>query len=283
LVAGGADINAKDIYGDTALHSLIKFGYWYYGEMTQTEFEEMIAQIWIANGADINAQDRYGRTPLHWAVSIWARDPHSSHFPLAAESVTEALIANGADINAKDHHGRTPLHVSVEYFPEGAATKVVNVLIDHGAQVNAKDNDGRTPLHLVIEGENIVGTLRSNDPSNSSLRNPFYSLRENDFALNREEGEEEIEIVFNGCSGSSSAPSSLQVAQAPSGWWTSRVELASLLLTHGARVNARDRSNQTPLELATRICRSNVVSPQTKVTELVELLKRYGAREGKDD
>ena len=84
-LADGVDVNAKDDWGKTPLHST--------AEMRRKE----IAELLIANGADVNAKDSWGITPLHYAT---ANDQ---------KETVELLIAEGADVNAKDQKGKTPL------------------------------------------------------------------------------------------------------------------------------------------------------------------------------
>jgi ankyrin repeat protein len=86
LIAGGADIHAKDKYGQTALHEASRYGY--------TEALKLL----IAGGADIHAKDQDCRTALHEA----SRNGHTE--------VLKLLIAGGADVNAKDQYGLTALH-----------------------------------------------------------------------------------------------------------------------------------------------------------------------------
>ena len=52
----GADVNAKDKYGDTALILAAWYGY--------TE----VAKLLLAAGADVNAKDNGGYTALIWAA-----------------------------------------------------------------------------------------------------------------------------------------------------------------------------------------------------------------------
>jgi hypothetical protein len=86
LLAAGADIKAKDINGETALHwaSL--------GGRTKT------AQALLAAGADIKAKDKWRKTALHRA----AQRGHTE--------TVQVLLSAGADIESKDNDGKTALH-----------------------------------------------------------------------------------------------------------------------------------------------------------------------------
>lgn len=55
LLAGGADPDATDQTGKTALHWAAMNGH------------EALAAALLDAGANVNAKDRNGRTPLHWA------------------------------------------------------------------------------------------------------------------------------------------------------------------------------------------------------------------------
>lgn len=85
LLAKGADVNAKGIYGRTPLYAAVSSGL------------KDIAELLLAKGADINAQNENGMTPLHMAVDAGKND------------AVEFLLANGADINIKNDQGETAL------------------------------------------------------------------------------------------------------------------------------------------------------------------------------
>ena len=84
-LAAGADVNAKDDWGETPLHFAADKGH------------KEVAELLIAEGADVNAKNMGELTPLHYAA-IHGRT-----------EVVELLIAEGADVNAKSEWGDTPL------------------------------------------------------------------------------------------------------------------------------------------------------------------------------
>jgi ankyrin repeat protein len=112
-LAAGADVNAKDSAGGTALHGAVFRG------------SKEVAELLISNGVDVNAKDKYGRTPLHEAA-YWDH-----------KEIVELLITKGADVNAKRKGGETPLDQAKRH-PETA-----NLLRKHG---------GKTGEELKAEG-----------------------------------------------------------------------------------------------------------------------------------
>ena len=206
LIARGADIHAKD-HGTTLLHFAARFG------------AAKVAMELIARGADIHAKDRKGMTPLHYAVEN------------GAEKLAMELIARGADIHAKDREGMTLLHYAAELHPalrDAAAQrlraeKLAMELIARGADIHAKDRKGMTPLHyaarhgaeklameLIARGADIhAKDRRGNTPLHHSTA--LHPVRE---------GAQRLRAA----------------------------KLAMELIARGADIHAKNRSGETPLD-----------------------------------
>ena len=107
LIAKGADLNIKNIRGDTAL------------TLALSEGHTAIAESLIAKGADLNNILKYGGdTALTWA----SRNGRTA--------IAESLIAKGADINIKNNNGDTALTLA----SKNGHTATAESLIAKGAR-----------------------------------------------------------------------------------------------------------------------------------------------------
>jgi predicted component of type VI protein secretion system len=122
LLKSGADVNARDNEGSTAL---MWATYWGYLD---------IVNLLLEKGADINAKDGSGRTALMWVLSKGR--------PFVDVDMMKLLVHKGADVNAKDKDGVTALMQSVSR----CKLEVIRLLLDGGADINAKTNAGETAL-----------------------------------------------------------------------------------------------------------------------------------------
>ena len=128
LLKNGADVNAKDTGGGTALSWAAGAG--------QTDSVRLL----LDRGANINVIDSAGNTALMLAAVADHKD------------VVQLLLDKGADVNPKDKGGGTALMgASV-----GAGADVVKLLLDKGADINAKSGLGRTALDLAREYGNAA-------------------------------------------------------------------------------------------------------------------------------
>ncbi|XP_042891456.1 uncharacterized protein LOC122265984 [Penaeus japonicus] len=84
LLQSGANVNARDVVGNTPLHAAAQAGH------------NRVVKLLLANGAQLEATSRSGMTPLHRAASK------------GKELTCNLLLRRGANTRAEDSEGRTP-------------------------------------------------------------------------------------------------------------------------------------------------------------------------------
>lgn len=157
----GADVNAKDYGGWTALHAAM--------EATEPD----IVKLLLDKGVDVNAQNNQGMTAMHMRGNLY-------ECSLKRQEITAMLLQAGADLRIRDDDGNTALHVACEDWDADlgfllkdfkgdinianqagqtllhVATNNMNdeyvrVLLKKGANANIRDADQKTPLGIVRE------------------------------------------------------------------------------------------------------------------------------------
>ena len=119
LLKQGADVNAPQVDGMTALHWAT------YNDDLQT------TELLLQAGANVKVVNRYGVTPLTLACTN------------GNGAIVELLLKGGADPNAPLPGGETPLMTAART----GALPAVKALLSHGASVDAKDDRrGQTAL-----------------------------------------------------------------------------------------------------------------------------------------
>jgi len=116
----GADIEARDDSGNTALHWAAMRGHC------------VEAEFLVIEGADVDARRTDGNTPLLLAALQ------------GYEGVISALIHQGANVNIVGTGGLTPLY----YATVKGHLASVKVLLESKADVNVQSNDGVTALWM---------------------------------------------------------------------------------------------------------------------------------------
>ncbi|KAI1129523.1 hypothetical protein F5Y10DRAFT_276704 [Nemania abortiva] len=162
LLANGADVNATDSYGGTALHVASMYG------------EEEIVRMLLDNGADVKATDSCGGTALHGA---------SMH---GKEKIVQMLLDNGADIDAMSLSGHTALHCATDKREE----KTTKILLNNGADINAAARHCSTALHGSLHRgdrriaqillENDSGYIQNQPPSSRRTARVISPNRDSD-------------------------------------------------------------------------------------------------------
>ena len=127
LLNAGADVNAKDDSGKTALM---------YAANAFNGGDVELVNILLAAGADVNAKNDWGYTALMYAANYNVED-----------GIFEPLIKAGADVNARDNEGRTALIIA----SDGWCKEGIETMLRLGADVNARDNKGKTAAMYVSE------------------------------------------------------------------------------------------------------------------------------------
>ena len=162
----GADVEASDTKGGTALHTAAAHGH------------TNIMRLLLDHGAMVDPQEEGnpGRTPLSVAIrngyhdsvqlliergADMDRDSEKYGLPLMEavfwaynENIVRVLLESGADPNRETAfgHGGNALHRAVSCGMVGIFidSKIIRLLIAKGANLEAKDHDGRTPLLLAV-------------------------------------------------------------------------------------------------------------------------------------
>jgi len=123
LLAGNANLDADDGYGDTALSASIYNGF----DDLSLLLIEYGAKIDTKTGVYIDGDGDIA--PMHRATK--------------SPRVLSALIKRGGNVNVAHSSGESPLHWAVR----GGHVESVKVLIDAGANIFAKDKKGRPPSY----------------------------------------------------------------------------------------------------------------------------------------
>lgn len=135
LIARGADVNASEKDGHTAL--------------MQLDDDATPDLLWdlINAGAKINHQNSYGTTALMTVASQ------------KNSEILEELLAAGAEVNAADEDGKTALMLAAS---EGLVLNV-RLLVLAGANIDARDGEGKNALMYAIENEHraVIRFLKS--------------------------------------------------------------------------------------------------------------------------
>ena len=270
LLSRGADVDARDETGCTALHCVAKWRPNIMVRMKNRRDPEAmarireearimeVAELLISKGAQVNVQDDEGNTPLHHAVKGEHRD------------VAELLIGKGADVNARNQRGFTPIEVFTGYEKTGLAGMLlangagiptihvaallgdlakVKAFIDQGVPVDAnKGGTSETALFIAARaGQKEVAEFlidRGADTKGGILRSAGS-------------GEVAELLIANGADvdGRDGKGGPLRNAAA-----SGRIDVVKVLLANGADTEAKDGNGQTALSISmTSQCKESVL------------------------
>jgi ankyrin repeat protein len=239
LLKAGADVNAAEGDGTTALHWAARSG------------DADLVQMLVSAGANVRATTRLGAyTPLMMA----AQAGHSA--------AVAALLAGGADVEARTTTGTTPLM----FAAQSGDTRTATMLVEGGARVDARESAmEQTPLMFAAANNrtDVVKLLiaRGADKAATSKVTDLNKLSMGGFGGGRRgtggaptDGNRPVDVAgvtrqyrYNELVGSTGGITPLQVA-ARQGF----LETVKALVEAGADVNQRNPGDQsTALVVAT--------------------------------
>lgn len=274
LLASGANVNAADKRGQTALHQVA----WLSRPGNDLAHQKM-AEVLIRHGADPTLADQQGRTPVHEAIengAQWLSNYLLDHggktdpFIIAAvgnpEWIKERATSDPQVVTRVDGRGYTLLH----WAAMTGATPVVHILLSHQADPNAKDQEGQTPLHMaaVHQQKGVAQLLLTHgaDPSAADQRGNSPLM----LASSWDDHDLMITLVRHGADTEQRNQQGL-TALLRAAWYGSTGTVAVLLNLH-ANVNALTNKGRTVLDLAVG----------QRHAELAELLRAHGAKRSRN-
>jgi ankyrin repeat protein len=240
LVEHKADVNSQNKEGKTPMHVLL-------GNSSCDNDDILdLARLLLEHGADVNARQKYGCTSLHYAA-----------FKGRVE-VAQFLLDHGAKANMETENGETALHIVSrgEYGSEEHGISIARLFLGRGLDVNAREKDGRTSLHwAAFKGRVEVAQFLLDHGANANMASDTGET-----ALNMvSEGEYDSQEQ-----GVSTARLLLErgvdVNARRKDSWTSlhwaafkgRVEVARVLLDHGANATLETANGETALHIVSR-------------------------------
>ena len=225
LLDAKADINAQDASGKTALIYAAK----------NSSLE--VVKLLLAAGADVNIKDKKGETALlQTATEEW-----SQKFVKDDGEIIKLLVNAGADVNVLNEYKETILSRAAGELPE-----TVRFLIDKGADVNVTSNIGRTALMNAVYDNNTESTamlIAAGADVNAKDNHDETALYRAIYRKNVQN----IKLLLDAGADPNNISKYSNWHQLLDGENISDEEVILMFIKAGANVNAKNRSSRTPL------------------------------------
>jgi ankyrin repeat protein len=291
LLDSGADVDATNDHGDTALISAL-----------QNEHVDIVEML-LDYGADVNVKNNDGYTALYYAgtefleilldIGVdWNKNSNYIFF-LVSELIQEdsvddidtsgllrMILDYGANVDTLDKNGDTVLFCASEI----GFANTVKILLDYGADVNVKNNYGDTALIIAVtyNQPEIVTILLMNGADVNANNNDGYTAL--NVANNNGNVEivtmllkQEAEMVFMRESLKKEADMNAKNADGNTALMLAsrdgRAEIVTKLLEMRADVNVKNNDDETALKFARDNVHKEIIQKLILVRDKVSLKK----------
>jgi ankyrin repeat protein len=276
LLNKGADVNCRQVDLRTPLHLAA-----YYGELK-------VAQVLVEHKADVNSQDNEGQTPMYLLLQNTTRDNddilnlarlllehgtdinlrttdewtllHGAAYWGGLENM-RVLLDYGANPNAENKEGETPLHLvsqsRLSYQERHGGVGIVRLLLEHGVDLNARRKDGWTSLHLAaFKGRVEVAQVLLDHGANANTETEGGETALHLVVLQGRQYHQEERLqhctAITGAWCGRERTAERQLTTLHLAAYTGRVEIAQLLLDHGANAKLETDEGEMVLHIVSR-------------------------------
>lgn len=261
LIKMRVNLNAQCVDGQTALHWAVRLGRF------------RLVRYLVKRGADTNVCDKKGQTPLHIVLTTPAGDEIR---------ITQALLGGNARSDIPSRRGYTALELAIKYGP----TRIAEMLLESRTDLDTEMKPGWTPLREIFFAQAVHFDRSPNKSSDSwkVLRRAFEKHVQRLFDLvlrrgadlNHQTSDGWLPLISTVRGGNTIwAKSLLDRKPNPArvnsidpnefrtplflAFFHKHLEVARLLLEHGANVNEVNTDRWTPLIQAAKLNAKDLV------------------------
>ena len=142
LLDAGIDLNARNLYGETALQAAIRHN------------NEIALTLLLERGADPNVIKNVQADNTAYSLTMYVIAS-----PYIAEErkipLLELLNKAGADLKAINTNGENALFIALRGNKQGL--DIAQWLLKHGVSAQIANDKGQTPLHTLVEQNGLIG------------------------------------------------------------------------------------------------------------------------------